>query len=54
MSSDDNMKDEIEGGLLGLPETETELDVSESNFCYRKSGGIFVYLFSFAFHHSEC
>jgi len=24
---DDKAKDELEGGLLGLPETETELDV---------------------------
>ena len=30
MSADDKPGEEIEGGLLGLPETETELDVS---FC---------------------
>ena len=29
MSADDKSGEEIEGGLLGLPETETELDVSE-------------------------
>ena len=28
MSADDKSGEEIEGGLLGLPETETELDVS--------------------------
>ena len=28
LSTDDKTGEEIEGGLLGLPETETELDVS--------------------------
>ena len=40
LTTDEKTGEEIEGGLLGLPETETELDVSVTMWAGGMEGGI--------------